>query len=120
LEAEISTSDAAPDPPDAQLDGLTVAVTRDGQAVVIAVAGELDIATVAQVSDAWSEVSVEEADAIVLDLSAVTFIDSSGLNALVRVAHEDQRQRLRMILSPRVARVVDLAHLGDSLPIADR
>jgi anti-sigma B factor antagonist len=83
------------------------------------VAGELDIATAPRVWDAWATVSLEESDAIVFDLSAVTFIDSSGLNALVKVAHEDARHRLRMILSARVARVVDLAHLRESLPIAE-
>ena len=53
-----------------------------------------------------------------MDLSNVTFMDSSGLHALI-TAHSDDGDRLRMILSPAVARLIDLVGLRDKLPIIE-
>ncbi len=58
---------------------------------------------------------------VVLDLSGISFIDSSGLRVLVdaaaAAAREDTHARLRIISSPSVDRVVDLSGLRDHLPL---
>jgi anti-sigma B factor antagonist len=53
--------------------------------VVVAVTGELDLATVGRVEQEISELYARGFDAVVLDLRALTFIDSTGLRLLVRL-----------------------------------
>ena len=59
---------------------------RDERGVVIAVvAGEIDISTVAQLRERLYELA-DKGGTLVVDLNRVTFIDSSGLGALVGTA----------------------------------
>ena len=58
-------------------------VARVNDAVVVRVDGELDLAT-APALRAALERALADGDQLVVDLSAVTFIDSSGLSVLVR------------------------------------
>ena len=61
---------------------LSLQVRSDGPScVVIAVAGEIDLATAPQLADCLRE--HQDTDVIV-DLSQVSFLDSSGINALVQ------------------------------------
>ena len=62
-----------------------VASTRYG--AVVAIAGELDIATVPRVKAALEAEPAASAGAIVVDLSGITFMDSTGLSALVTLEH---------------------------------
>ena len=56
---------------------------RDADTTRVGLRGEVDIQTVDQVRRALSEAVEEEPRAIVVDLSALTFIDSTGLGALM-------------------------------------
>ena len=60
-----------------------LAVARVGDAVVVRVAGELDLATAPAL---WAalERALIDAHQVVVDLSAVTFVDSTGLSVLLR------------------------------------
>ena len=62
--------------------GLYVDVSSDGGVVVTAVHGELDIASADILSATLDKVANEER--LVLDLSAVDFMDSSGLAVVLR------------------------------------
>ena len=96
---------------------LETRATEVGGASAIAVTGELDIETAPQLSEevelaVWSTVG-----AFVLDLSGLTFLDSSGLHALLRarafLAREDRP--LVLICPPGQARrVLDLASVLDT------
>ena len=55
---------------------------------------------------------------VLIDLAAVTFIDSSGLHALI-AAHEHLGDRLSIILSPQCTQLVEIAMLRDALPIIE-
>jgi len=59
------------------------AVARVNGAVVVRVDGEVDLATAPAL---WAalERALADGDQLVLDLSAVTFIDSTGLSVLLR------------------------------------
>ena len=60
---------------------LTITTTIDERGwLVLAVAGEIDLATAPQLADCL--VAAADHD-VAVDLSAVTFLDSSGLSALV-------------------------------------
>jgi anti-sigma B factor antagonist len=56
---------------------------RDGHTVALAVEGELDLATAPRLKAALDEIPPDEQRALVIDLSGVTFIDSTALRLLV-------------------------------------
>jgi anti-sigma B factor antagonist len=82
--------------------------------------GELDIATAPALERACSAV-VQDADIqmVVLDLTQLSFMDSTGIHVLVRVhAACKDGDRLRIINGSRaVERVLDVSGLRDRLPI---
>lgn len=63
---------------------------RSGGVVVIRLVGELDMATVVQLRQAVTEALETAATSVVLDLSALTFVDSSGIGALVGASRRFQ------------------------------
>jgi len=83
----------------------------------LAPAGELDIATVPMLESAFEE--LEQADGaatIVLDLSGVTFIDSTGLQLLLRIS-ERASGRIELIGSPALDRLLEITGLRPRLPL---
>jgi anti-sigma B factor antagonist len=95
-----------------------IASERDAVRHRLAPAGELDIATVPLLEAAFDEVERGDADAIVVDLSEVTFIDSTGMQLLLRMNERcSQAGRLEIISSPAVERLLDITGLRDQLPV---
>jgi anti-sigma B factor antagonist len=95
-------------------DQLQVRLDREDSLLRVVVSGELDIATVPDL-----ERHVEaagSAPALELDLSGVTFIDSSGLRLLIE-AHRALGERLRILPSPACERLFDVAGVRDRLPL---
>jgi anti-anti-sigma factor len=94
-----------------------------GETVVIEASGDLDLSVAKTFEDELRKAFSNGASAIVLDLAQVTFIDSTGLRALIRVAEEGRRNgdrlSIRRELSPPVKRLLDLTGCGDQLPFAD-
>ena len=96
---------------------LETRATKVGGASAIAVAGELDLETAPQLSEEVELAVWGTVGAFVLDLSGVTFLDSSGLHALLRarafLAREDRP--LVLVCPPGPARrVLDLASVLDT------
>jgi anti-sigma B factor antagonist len=95
---------------------------RDGVLHSIRVEGELDLATAADLERELKRVEATDARSIVLDLSGVQFIDSTGVRLLVQ-AHARSRadsNRLSLLRGPAaVQRVLELTGLLDRLPFAD-
>ena len=78
------------------------------------VAGELDRSTTARFDSAVAD-AARAGDAVVLDLSRVTFIDSSGLRSLIRLGQT--LQGIGLVLhdpSPKVRRVLEIRGLDDT------
>jgi anti-sigma B factor antagonist len=87
-------------------------------AVVIAVDGEIDVATAPELERALAAAGAEKR--VVLDLSECSFIDSSGLRTLLgaRSAVESARGTLVLVVSdPGLLRVFEVVGLGDVLEI---
>jgi anti-anti-sigma factor len=82
--------------------------TVDGTVRVI---GELDLASMNQLVESMATI---DGQATTLDLSGVTFIDSSGLHALLTIRREHPEVRL-VNPSPLARRVIDLVGLTDEL-----
>ncbi len=84
---------------------LGVAFERpDARHVVLAVQGEIDTLTAGVLEHALSRLLADPAAVLVIDLSAVTFLASSGLAVLIRAAQEAGERRLRLVSEARAVR----------------
>ena len=92
-----------------------IGVTRDGRAPIMVGVGELDIASAPELVSCFARDGFGDAETVLLDLSGVTFIDASGLHALLK-AHADLQARLRIVPSERCLRVAEMAGVSDRLP----
>jgi anti-anti-sigma factor len=81
---------------------LTVSITEKDAVVTVAVVGELDVSTVPAFNKELSELRQNSATTLVLDLTRTTFMDSTGLSAvLVSEMHARMRgQRFKVIAGP--------------------
>lgn len=91
-------------------------------ALVLAVTGEVDMTTAPELAKAIELVSDHTAS-VVVDLSGVTFLDSSGLGALLRAQRElgERGIGLRVVTpadSP-VRRVFEITQLVDPLAVVE-
>ena len=86
----------------------------------VLVRGEVDIDTVGAMVTELQAAEAGDATSIVLDLSGVSFLDSMGVSAIVRGALRSRADgdRLRVVTSPAVDRVIDLCGLRGRLPLA--
>jgi anti-sigma B factor antagonist len=107
-------------------DAFSVDLSRQGVSVVCSVAGEIDLATApALVEAVESELasSTLETQRVVVDLSEVGFLDSSGLNALVRLEQTMEGRGVDVrIVSPsdRVVRqVFEITKLTEPLRVVE-
>lgn len=100
-------------------------VTREGDEEgtwVLAVAGEIDVATSPELRRELHQLADREPTCLVLDLSDVTFIDSSGLGVLVgglkRLREEDRGDILILEgLQEPVRKVFDITGLTELFAI---
>ncbi len=84
----------------------------DGAAMIV-IDGELDLASAPQLTDTITGLS-ELSEPVVLDLSSVTFVDSSGVRALLdaqRIAAEKGRKLAIFRPGVAVTRLLDLVDL---------
>ena len=104
------TNSASPRPPQPR-DSFRCESRRDGPGVLrVEVAGELDLATVPQLGDALSRAVADDL-LVILDLRELTFIDSTGLHAIVGAQErlgEDGRRLALVRGPPSVQRVFEL------------
>jgi anti-sigma B factor antagonist len=101
---------------------LTVSVTEHNATVMVTVAGELDVSTVPAFNKELSELRQNSATTLVLDLSATTFMDSTGLSAvLVSEMHARMRgQRFKVVAGPpHVHELFKLTGVDNFLEVVD-
>jgi anti-sigma B factor antagonist len=82
----------------------------------LTVRGELDMRTAPELEAALEDAIRESAGALLVDLSAVEFLDSTGLQALLRIrARLGTEDRALVLVCPfgPVRRVFELAGLSD-------
>jgi anti-anti-sigma factor len=95
--------------------------TRSDGACVVSVVGEMDLAVVAEFLE-HALACLDRAHALALDLGGVSFIDSSGLGALVRVRKEaaDRGKSLTLVnVSASTHRLLEITGLQDAFDIVD-
>jgi anti-sigma B factor antagonist len=82
--------------------------------------GELDIASAPMLQATIEEVCARRPRELILDMTGVEFVDSSGLNAILRGKALCEQHGCDFCLSPAqrpVARVFELTRLIDRLPM---
>ena len=94
------------------------------QGTVLSVHGELDIATVEELREQVEDAVQGGAPRLCLDLTATTFIDSTGCRELARAARTGgaAETAVELLVPPdnvRVRRVVDFMQFGALLPVHD-
>jgi len=83
---------------------------------VIALSGDIGIADAAAIWDRVRRVLSTGHRELVLDLGAVTFMDSTGLGTLLRIANECPPRGIRLTLravSPQVRRLMEVTGTQD-------
>jgi anti-sigma B factor antagonist len=102
-------------------DLLRVTVKPLEDASLIRAAGEIDLNTVGALRCELDAARME-AVTVVLDLSGVTFIDSSGLHLLLRASHSSARSDWAFFVvrpSESVLRLIELSGTADLLTLVD-
>jgi len=95
---------------------------RSGAPLVVTIRGEVDLATSPELESSVSRAFDGAPSVVVLDLGALTFIDSSGLRVLVSLAREASARGASLALRavpPHAQRVLDLTGLSDTFARAD-
>lgn len=101
-------------------DGLRIdTVHLDGHAV-LAIEGEIDLATAPSFGAAIDE-GLRHTGRVVLDFAGVTFMDSSGLNVLVAAASQSAALNSVLIRNAPVSvqRLLSITGLNEVIPIED-
>jgi anti-sigma B factor antagonist len=95
--------------------------TRDGETHIVALLGELDIAGAPQLEAELLAVEASDAEAIVVDLSGLEFIDSTGIRMLLMASDRcSDGRRMTILRGPKqVHRVFEITDLVNRLPFAD-
>ena len=94
---------------------------RDGF-VHVGLLGELDLSTVGKVQEELRRVERSSPPTVVIDLSRVTFLDSTGLRCIVTADERarDEGRRLVIVRGPDpVQRVFSITRLEDRLEMVD-
>ena len=110
------------EPPPAPAGGLPLEAGASATAygALVTIAGELDLATVGQVRAVLGSEAVARSDAVVVDLTGVTFMDSTGLSALL-IFERDlsvRRRRLAIACPEGPARLLlDVTGVAEQLPL---
>jgi anti-anti-sigma factor len=98
-----------------------VDITTEGDVVVARLRGEIDLANARAIGSLVTGAVPNEAAGVVLDLSDVTYLDSSGVHLVFdlseRVAARQQRLALVVPENARIRRVLDLVNVGAVLPV---
>jgi anti-sigma B factor antagonist len=85
-----------------RLERLTADTLVEGDSVRISLHGELDLSTVASAEEAMRQAEHGPARRLVLDLSGLTFMDSTGLRLVLRADRRSRGgdRRLRLVPGP--------------------
>ena len=99
---------------------LQISTRAEDGAVVVTVAGEVDVATAPQLDATLSDLIADGAVTLVVDLSEVGFLDSTGLGVLVKAVKRTREAAGGVAVvttSPRVLKVLNITGLDKAIPV---
>lgn len=108
--------------PDQVQSHFRVEAHTEGQARVLAVSGELDLAAASSLEEELERALSSGSQLIVLDLKGLEFIDSTGLSVLVRAHQRAQEAGLTLgLVNPgaQVDRLLSLTGLAQRLTLSE-
>jgi anti-sigma B factor antagonist len=96
-------------------------VRRESGAVVVALAGELDLYNANDVREALLRVCAEEPARVVVDLAEVTFIDSTALGVLIEARSRMANRRAFLLAAPgmETQRALEISGLDKHFSVHD-
>lgn len=99
-----------------------VEVRSEKRASVISVSGELDLASGGELEEALARAAHSDVEQVIIDLRQLEFMDSSGLNILIK-AHqraEAAGQRFGLVKgAEQVQRLLSLTGVADRMTLVD-
>jgi anti-anti-sigma factor len=101
---------------------LDVTTNERPDGVHVELSGELDLATAPKLEDELKRVENDSPTLIILDLRSLSFMDSSGLRALLAADARARDAGRRLVLvrgDERVQRVLRITRLDERLEIVD-
>ena len=101
------------------LEPLVVQIDQGSSVLRLVVSGELDIATVPDLEAAFDQALASDPQSIEVDLSQVTFIDSTGIRLLLLISERGDG-RVGLIPGAQVGRVIEITGMRSRLPLVDR
>jgi anti-anti-sigma factor len=98
----------------------TVTDEHHGDIPVVAIAGEIDASNAGEIAERLRAALSNRSEALVVDLSSTTYLDSAGLNLLFELstALRERQQQLHLVVgqpSP-IARMVAIVGLDAAVP----
>lgn len=103
--------------------GFDVSLSATGGVTVVRVVGDVDLATSPRLKEALDEAIRSGSDAVRLDMSDVTFLDSSGISVLVDAQQRLQDASSKLVLhgvGDHVRRVLEISGLGSFFELSDQ
>ena len=95
-------------------------VTWSGRTAVVTAAGEIDLTNAECLRDSLMTALNAGAAAVVVDLTAATFLDSAGVTTLVRASRRARASEAALrvaVTAPAVLRVLDLVGIDQIVPV---
>lgn len=95
-------------------------VTWSGRTAVVTAAGDIDLTNAERLRDSLMTALNAGAAAVVVDLTAATFLDSAGVTALVRASRRARASEAALrvaVTAPAVLRVLDLVGIDQIVPV---
>jgi anti-sigma B factor antagonist len=102
---------------DIESEPFSITRSTHGAVEVVTLEGELDMSTAQEVAETLDELAAAR-NPIVVDLTALAFIDSSGIHALLRPRPDEAS--IELVCPPgNVRRVLEVTKLEQVLPVHD-
>jgi anti-sigma B factor antagonist len=101
---------------------LRVTTERQDDRVIIAVTGELDIASASRIEEALREAEAAGPAVVLLDLRRLEFMDSTGLRTILSADARAREAGRRLVIvqgDENVKRVFEVTRLYDRVEIVD-
>lgn len=97
-----------------------IADERHGEMVVAGISGEIDSSNTGWLAVRLRALLTNRSDALAVDLTGITYIDSAGITLLFELGNElrQRQQVLHLVVAPRspIARMVALTGLDTAIP----
>jgi anti-sigma B factor antagonist len=98
-------------------------ICPDGSGAIVRIEGEIDVCVADQLQELLLQIVRADGPRLLLDLSAVSFMDCAGLRSLVLTRRRAELRGWSMHLiavSAAIRRIMTLTGMEDALPVLDQ